>query len=72
MRELDLLLEYYLEHAFATAAPEEREAFIELLGLDNAALQTYLMAERVPPNENLAAVVRKISGLNARRAEDGC
>ena len=63
VRELDILLEKYLDLCFEAASFEEQSAFIELLKLEDAQLLSYLMGERMPNAEDLVRIVRKIRML---------
>jgi antitoxin CptB len=61
MRELDVLLERYLQTHYATASSDEKAAFEQLVQLQDPELARYLLARVDPDNLGLAAVVRKIS-----------
>ncbi len=61
MRELDVLLERYLQQHYATASSAEQAAFAQLLQLQDPELARYLLA-RVDPDDNTwTALVHKIS-----------
>lgn len=59
-RELDVLLENYLDRCFETASSDERSAFIELLKLDDTEIWAFLAGERVPDGLVMAHLARKI------------
>jgi len=60
MRELDLLLEGFLEHRFQTLSPADRDSFERLLDCPNQDLMDWLMEAGTPQDEQLAKVVRQI------------
>jgi succinate dehydrogenase flavin-adding protein (antitoxin of CptAB toxin-antitoxin module) len=60
MRELDLLLQDFLERAYPTLDEAARAAFIALLECPDALLFDYLMGGVVPSDPALADVVRRI------------
>lgn len=60
MRELDLLLEDFLEHRFEALPPTEQDAFARLLDCRNEDLMDWLMEGGDPQNEQLAGIVRQI------------
>jgi antitoxin CptB len=62
MKELDVLLERFALAALPHAAPEERQAFAELLELPDPVLARYLLGGETPPQDHLAQVVRRIRG----------
>jgi antitoxin CptB len=65
MRELDVLLERYLEGRFATASHPEQEAFRLLLETQDTVLYAYCLgSEPVPPH--LRSLIDRIT------APDGC
>jgi len=59
-RELDLLLSRYLESSYGSACQAEQQAFLSLLDLEDVQLSAYLLAESVPANHALEAVVLAI------------
>jgi antitoxin CptB len=61
MRELDVLLDRYLQSHYAAASSDEQAAFEQLVQLQDPELARYLLARVDPDNAALAAVVRKIS-----------
>ncbi len=58
-RELDFLLNRYLETGYSAADQAERELFVELLGMEDDELSTVLMAEAEVPEE-MKVLVGKI------------
>jgi len=62
MKELDVLLERFALEALPHAAPEERQAFTELLEHPDPVLAGYLLGGETPPQVHLAQVVRRIRG----------
>lgn len=60
MRELDLLLEEFLEYRFQTLPPTEQDAFVRLLDCRNQDLMAWLMEGEDPQDEQLAGIVRQI------------
>ncbi|MDD4913666.1 MAG: succinate dehydrogenase assembly factor 2 [Methylococcales bacterium] len=58
--ELDLLLVDYLDKYYPAASVAEQQAFLQLLALEDAALQAYLLGDAAPGDETSASVVRKI------------
>lgn len=60
MRELDVLLERYLDEAFAAAAPADRAAFRRILDLPDPDLFGYLLGGIEVPEPDLRHVVARI------------
>lgn len=58
-KELDFLLNRYLETGYLVADQEERELFVELLGMEDDELSAVLMAEAEVPEE-MKVLVGKI------------
>jgi antitoxin CptB len=63
--ELDLLLTRYLESAYPQADEIEKQHFQKLLDLQDPEILSYLMGNRLPEPEWLAAIVTKIRALPA-------
>ncbi|PKM13144.1 MAG: succinate dehydrogenase assembly factor 2 [Gammaproteobacteria bacterium HGW-Gammaproteobacteria-3] len=60
-RELDEILEKYLDEYFEAASAEEQSAFIELLKCEDAQLLHYFLSERGAADaKNLSGIVQKI------------
>lgn len=68
--ELDLLLGNYLENAYTLADAHEQQTFLQLLRLEDTELQPYLMGDRLPEVNALAALVKKIRALNTEIARN--
>lgn len=60
MKELDVLLEHYLAHGYATADEAQRKAFAELLELQDPELAAHLLHGVMPEDPVTADVVRQI------------
>ncbi|MCC6208008.1 MAG: succinate dehydrogenase assembly factor 2 [Gammaproteobacteria bacterium] len=65
MRELDLLLQDYLEHAYDAAAERERSAFRRLLDYPDQLLLEYLLGSLAPGDREMCDVIGKIRGAAA-------
>ncbi len=63
--ELDLMLIRYLDRRFSSAEPQEQQAFLNLLELEDSDLMRYLMGEQVPENSELKTIVMRIRALPA-------
>ena len=61
--ELDLLLIRYLENAYLAAEPKEKQAFLQLLELEDTDLMRYLMGEELSNVADLAEVIAHIRAL---------
>lgn len=59
-RELDILLENYLNHYYLNANSEEQKCFNDLLTLEDSELLPYLMLDKVPESEKLMGLINKI------------
>jgi antitoxin CptB len=60
MRELDILLTNYLDHAYGQARERQKQAFRELLALPDPELIDYLLGGQLPADAALADVVSQI------------
>jgi antitoxin CptB len=60
MRELDLLLQEFLDHGWSGLSPPARAAFVRMLDYPDALLLEYLMGRRVPSDREVADVVVRI------------
>jgi succinate dehydrogenase flavin-adding protein (antitoxin of CptAB toxin-antitoxin module) len=67
MKELDVLLERFARGALPTASAEQRSTFGRFLELPDPVLVDYLLGQGVPPEPELAALVRRIIGPNPAR-----
>jgi len=65
MRELDLLLEGYLDHGYAAAAESERAAFRRLLDYPDQLLLEYLLGSLAPGEREMCDVILMIRGAAA-------
>lgn len=63
MRELDQLLERYLEQVWGQAEAAERAAFERLLGCEDTALWPWLLGQAHPDDPQLDALVQRIRAL---------
>ncbi|HEY4771413.1 MAG TPA: succinate dehydrogenase assembly factor 2 [Steroidobacteraceae bacterium] len=61
MKELDVLLERYVQVLKAGAAASERRAFARLLDFADPDLAAYLLGHATPPDPELAELVRRIA-----------
>jgi succinate dehydrogenase flavin-adding protein (antitoxin of CptAB toxin-antitoxin module) len=68
MRELDLLLEAFLEHRYQTLSPVARDGFARLLDCANEDLMAWLIEGGSPQDEQLAEIVRQIRDARTRDA----
>jgi antitoxin CptB len=68
MRELDLLLEAFLEHRYQTLSPVDRDSFARLLDCPNEDLMDWLMEGGSPQDEKLAGIVARIRDGGTPRA----
>lgn len=62
MKELDVLLEGYLERYYDTASEQEQRVFVDLLEMEDPQLFSYLTGRQTPTDEALAHVIGKIRG----------
>lgn len=60
LRELDLLLQGYLDHAYDAAGEEERAAFRRLLDYPDQLLLEYLMGSLPPSDREIGDVIVRI------------
>ena len=63
MRELDVMLTRYLERVWDTASPSERDAFTQLVELQDPELFGYLVGRNTPDEDAQRAVVACIRRL---------
>lgn len=61
MRELDVLLERYLERRYPHASPEEQRAFESLLELQDPQLFALVMRREGPADPELAHVIARLT-----------
>ncbi len=60
-KELDLMLQKYLETGYLLADDEEKVLFVELLKLEDDELTGVLMGDRKPDAKEMADLVNKIA-----------
>ena len=60
MRELDVLLNGFLEHRFAELDAQERNSFARLLDYPDAVLLEWLMGRMIPADKDVASIVQDI------------
>ena len=63
MRELDVMLTRYLDRVWPTASPAERDAFTELVAMQDPDLFGYLVGRTSPAEEQQRAVIACIRRL---------
>jgi len=61
MRELDVLLQRYLEQRYASASQEEQQAFEALLELPDPQLFAYVVKREQPSDPHLVNVVARLT-----------
>lgn len=59
LRELDMVLQRYLDRRYSQAPPEEQSAFVDLLERNDADILDWLLGRRLPP-EHLTDVIRSL------------
>ena len=63
MRELDVMLTRYLDRVWETASPADRDAFVQLVDLQDPELFGYLVGRTTPPEETQRALITCIRRL---------
>lgn len=63
IKELDILLEKYLDNCFEKTTESEQTDFRELLEFEDHALISFLLADSIPVNDGVARIVKKIKTL---------
>jgi len=63
MRELDVMLTRYLDRVWETASSAERNAFVQLVELQDPDLFGYLVGRTTPAEESQRAVIARIRSL---------
>jgi antitoxin CptB len=63
MKELDLLTLGYLERHYSDATPDERQAFEDLLELQDPVLMGYMLGRNSPTDATAARVVEVMRSL---------
>ena len=75
MRELDVLLERYLQERYPSAPAAEQQVFAALLEAPDPQLFAYLMQREVPVDPEWAHVIaelRKLQSNTASNIDDRC
>lgn len=70
-RELDRLLESYLENSYATSDPQEQRLFAALLEQEDDYLLALLMGGLAADLESMARLVQKINHADNRQSQHG-
>jgi len=65
MRELDVLLERYLQERYPSAPAAEQQAFAALLEVSDPQLFAYVMQREVPADPDWAHVIAKLRSLDS-------
>ena len=65
MRELDRLLERYLDQAWPAASVDERGVFLRLLDSEDDRLWRWFLGHEMPPDDELDRLVQRIRDLPA-------
>ncbi len=60
MKELDIVLGWYLDDCFPAAPEAERQAFIELLAIEDPVIWHWLVGAAPLPDGTLGDVVRRL------------
>ncbi|MBT8140983.1 MAG: succinate dehydrogenase assembly factor 2 [Gammaproteobacteria bacterium] len=63
MRELDVLLEQYLDQIFPIASATEQQGFVDLLALEDPVLFGYIIGREQPSNETMQKLVITIRNI---------
>jgi antitoxin CptB len=63
MRELDVMLTRYLDREWDAASPAERDAFVQLIELQDPELFGYLFGRTTPAEDMQRAVIASIRRL---------
>ncbi len=61
MKELDLILEGWLERHYPTATSEQRALFGRFLELPDPQIAGYLLGAGTPPDPSMAALVAQLA-----------
>lgn len=60
LRELDLILEGFLESGYGALPSRDQAGFERLLGQSNDDLFAWLVGDAVPPDQEFAHIVKKV------------
>ncbi|MGX5673508.1 MAG: hypothetical protein ABS98_14895 [Lysobacteraceae bacterium SCN 69-48] len=63
MRELDQLLERWLDRAWRQSPTDEREVFLRLLDTEDDKLWRWFLGHEVPGDVEIAALIERIRAL---------
>jgi antitoxin CptB len=69
MREMDMLLERWLDRRYAAASTEQRAAFVRLLSIEDDQLWDHLMGKSRPNDDACAALVVEITSSFSAQTE---
>jgi antitoxin CptB len=64
MKELDVLLERYLDERFCSASNAEQDAFRQLLETQDTILYSYCLGSERPPRE-FATLIERITAISS-------
>lgn len=64
IREMDILLQNFLENYYKDLLPEEQNAFKQLLDEADLDIMNWVMGRQDPPSEEIAAIITKLQELN--------
>lgn len=70
MRELDVLLERYLQERYPSAPAAEQQAFVALLEAPDPQLFAYVVQREVPENPDWAHVIAFLRNPDANQGAD--
>lgn len=70
MRELDVLLERYLQERYPSAPAAEQQAFVALLEAPDPQLFAYVVQREVPADPEWVHVIAKLRNLESGTAPD--
>jgi antitoxin CptB len=61
MKELDLLLQGWLEYGYPRASSAEQALFAQFLELPDPEIAAYLLGHETPPDPSVAALVAQLA-----------
>ena len=64
IREMDLLLQYFIEKRFDLLTIEEKDAFEQLLEQPDLDIMAWIMGRAEPPNEQIRHLIEIIREIN--------
>ena len=70
MRELDVLLERYLDRSWPGASPDRRAAFIALLEMQDPELAALCLGRSEAADPDLAALIAELTGQRPAELSD--